>query len=48
MSFYVQDFVKLALKQNIPSTRKVWLTEIIEYIKSKIENNQEMIGRAHV
>ena len=42
MSFYVQDFVKLALKQNIPSTRKVWLTEIIEYIKSKIENNQEI------
>ncbi len=42
MSFYVQDFIKLALKQNIPSTRKVWLTEIIEYIKSKIENNQEI------
>lgn len=42
MSFYVQDFIKLALKQNIPSTRKVWLTEIIEYIKSKIEKNQEI------
>ena len=42
MSFYVKDFIELALKQNIPSTRKVWLTEIIEYIKSKIENNQEI------
>tara|TARA_B100001939_G_scaffold207409_1_gene178355 strand:- start:686 stop:1285 length:600 start_codon:yes stop_codon:yes gene_type:complete len=42
MSFYVQDFIKLALKQNISSARKVWLNEIIEYIKVKIENNQEI------
>ena len=42
MSFYVEDFIKLALKQNIPSTRKVLLTQIIDYIKSKIENNQEI------
>ena len=42
MSFYVEDFIKLALKQNIPSSRKVLLTEIIDYIKSKIDNNQEI------
>ena len=42
MSFYVQDFIKLALNQNIPSSRKVLLTEIIDYIKSKIDNNQEI------
>ena len=36
MSFYVEDFIKLALKQNISSTRKVLLTEIIDYIKSKM------------
>ena len=42
MSFYVEDFIKLALKQNIPSTRKVLLTQIIDYIKSKIDNNQEI------
>ena len=42
MSFYVKDFIKLALKQNIPSTRKVLITEIIDYIKSKIDNNQEI------
>ena len=42
MSFYVKDFIKLALKQNIPSTRKVLLTEIIDYIKIKIDNNQEI------
>lgn len=42
MSFYVKDFIKLALKQNISSTREVLLTEIIDYIKSKIDNNQEI------
>ena len=42
MSFYVEDFIKLALKQNIPSTRKVLLIQIIDYIKSKIDNNQEI------
>ena len=42
MSFYVEDFIKLALNQNIPSTRKVLITEIIDYIKSKIDNNQEI------
>ena len=42
MSFYVQDFIKLALNQNIASSRKVLLTEIIDYIKSKIDNNQEI------
>ena len=42
MSFYVEDFIKLALKQNIPSSRKVLLTQIIDYIKSKIDNNQEI------
>ena len=42
MSFYLEDFIKLALKQNISSTRKVLLTEIIDYIKSKIDNNQEI------
>ena len=42
MSFYVKDFIKLALKQNIPSSRKVLLTQIIDYIKSKIDNNQEI------
>ena len=42
MSFYVKDFIKLALKQNIPSSRKLLLTEITDYIKSKIDNNQEI------
>ena len=42
MSFYVQDFIELALKQNIPSSRKLLLTEITDYIKSKIDNNQEI------
>ena len=42
MSFYVKDFIKLALKQNIHSSRKVLLTQIIDYIKSKIDNNQEI------
>ena len=42
MSFYVQDFIKLALKQNIPLSRKLLLTEITDYIKSKIDNNQEI------
>ena len=42
MSFYVKDFIKLALEQNIPSTRKVLLNEIIDYIKSKIDKNQEI------
>ena len=42
MSFYVKDFIKLALKQNIPLSRKVLLTQIIDYIKSKIDNNQEI------
>ena len=40
MSFYVEDFIKLALNQNIPSTRKVLLTAIIDYIISKTDNNQ--------
>ena len=39
---YIKDFIKLALKQNIPSSRKVLLTQIIDYIKSKIDNNQEI------
>ena len=42
MSFYVEDFIRLAFKQNISSLRKVLLTEIIDYIKSKIDNNQEI------
>ena len=42
MSFYVKDFIKLSLKQNISSSRKVLLTQIIDYIKSKIDNNQEI------
>ena len=42
MSFYVQDFIELALKQNIPSSRKLLLNEITDYIKSKIDNNQEI------
>ena len=42
MSFYVQDFIELALKQNIPLSRKLLLTEITDYIKSKIDNNQEI------
>ena len=42
MSFYVQDFIELVLKQNIPSSRKLLLTEITDYIKSKIDNNQEI------
>ena len=42
MSFYVEDFIRLAFKQNISSIRKVLLTEIIDYIKSKIDNNQEI------
>ena len=42
MSFYVQDFIELALKQNIPYSRKLLLTEITDYIKIKIDNNQEI------
>ena len=42
MSFYVQDFIELALKQNISSSRKLLLNEITDYIKSKIDNNQEI------
>tara|TARA_A100001388_G_C28750924_1_gene492157 strand:+ start:73 stop:672 length:600 start_codon:yes stop_codon:yes gene_type:complete len=42
MSFYVQDFIEIVLKQNIPSSRKLLLTEITDYIKSKIDNNQEI------
>ena len=42
MSFYIQDFIELALKQNIPLPRKLLLTEITDYIKSKIDNNQEI------
>ena len=42
MSFYVSDFIKIALNQKISSSRKELLSQIIEYIKSKIENKQEI------